>query len=584
MTRERSGKTRTGLWDYPAGVLLLGMLALGMLAWIGQLGLRQHATHLTSDSVRDLRLRAATAHLWLEEGLTDGEAAKLQRAWTEFAEAIRLSQVLLNGGASERGELVPPLTAPALRKLVENLTRLLTTLSEGARERIEKRAGVASSLNLRDNVIFDDFQNLAANLEKIVEENEVADHAKSLRLIYGMLAVWSCVLGVSIFGLVRHERRRRQTENDLRTSEERFAAIIGTAMDAIITLDESQRVVLFNAAAEKIFGCPASEAIGLPLDRFIPERFRQVHRGHIHTYAETGVSSRSMYSPKELSAQRADGQEFPIEATISQAKVGGQKLLTVILRDLTERKQAEEMVKLYTQAKARDEHKTQFIYNLSHELRTPLTTIREGVSQVIDGILGATTPEQREFLSIVLDDIDRLARIINDLLDIAKIETGRFDLWLENVNVVAIAQQAARLFEPKARSKGLSIRTDFAKPEIEVYADPDKIAQVFANLLGNALKFTLHGEVTLRVDDLGEQASCAVRDTGRGIAPEDMPKVFEKYYQVGMKPGPGGQGTGLGLAIAKGIVESHGGKIWARSELGVGSAFTFVLPKKSVQN
>ena len=380
-------------------------------------------------------------------------------------------------------------------------------------------------------------------------------------------------------GVLRDITERKRVEEELHIGEERLAAIIGGAMDAIISLDENQRVVLFNAAAEKIFGCPASEALGKPLDRFLPERFRQIHRRHIHTFETTGVSIRSMHSPGTLTGQRANGEEFPLEATISHAKIHGQKLLTVILRDLTQRRQAEELARLYAEAKELDRLKTEFIANISHELRTPLTTIREGVSQIADGILGPTTPEQGKFLSIALSGIDRLSRIINDLLDEAKIEAGRLELARERVDIVAIARQAARLFDPKARAKGLLLRTDFSKPEIEVYADPDKIAQVFANLLSNALKFTEVGEVALIVEDRGEDVSCAVRDTGRGIAPDDLPKVFLKFYQVGRTPGPGGRGTGLGLPIAKAIVELHGGKIVAKSEPETGSTFTFTLPK-----
>ena len=226
--------------------------------------------------------------------------------------------------------------------------------------------------------------------------------------------------------------------------------------------------------------------------------------------------------------------------------------------------------------------KDEFSHMVSHELRTPLTTIQEGVSQVAEGILGPTTPEQREFLSIVLSDIERLTRIINDLLDVAKIEAGPLELAREHVNIVRLARQEARLFEPAAHAKGLRMRTDFSRPEIEVYIDPDKISQVLANLLENALKFTDEGEVTLAVQDLGEQVACAVRDTGRGIAPDELPRVFQKYYQVSRLPAPGRKGTGLGLPIVKGIVESHGGTIAVTSEPGVGSTFTVVLPKTPV--
>jgi len=381
-------------------------------------------------------------------------------------------------------------------------------------------------------------------------------------------------------GVLRDITERKRVEEELRAGEERLAAIIDTAMVGIISLDEESRIVLFNAAAETIFCCPAADAIGNTLDRFMPERFQEVHRKHVQRFAATGVTTRSMRSPGTLYARRANGEDFPMEATISQAKIGGQTLLTVILRDLTERKQAEELARLYAKSKELDQLRTEFIYNLTHELRTPLTTIREGVSQVAEGILGSTTVDQRDFLSIVLTDIDRLSRIINDLLDEAKIEAGRLELARQPVDIVGIARQESRLFGARAQAKGLDIRTDFSDPEIQVYADPDKLAQVFANLLGNALKFTESGEVVLTVEDMGEHVSCAIRDTGRGIAPDDLPKVFQKFYQASRTPVTGGQGTGLGLPIAKAIVESHGGAISARSEVGAGSTFTFVLPKK----
>jgi PAS domain S-box-containing protein len=396
------------------------------------------------------------------------------------------------------------------------------------------------------------------------------------------LAVSEMVVGQRrmFTGVLRDITERKRVEEELRAGEERLAAIIDTAMVGIISLDEKSRIVLFNAAAETIFCCPAGDAIGATLDRFLPERFQEGHRKHVARFATTGVTSRSMRSPGTLYGRRATGEEFPMEATISQAKIGGQTLLTVILRDLTERKQAEELARLYAKSKELDQLRTEFIYNLTHELRTPLTTIREGVSQVTEGILGSTTVEQREFLSIVLTDIDRLSRIINDLLDEAKIEAGRLELARQCVDIVAVARQEARLFGARAQTKGLGLRTHFSDPEIEVYADPDKLAQVFANLLGNALKFTEVGEVALMIEDLGEHVSCAIRDTGRGIAPDDLPKVFQKFYQASRTPVAGGQGTGLGLPIAKAIVESHGGAITARSELGGGSTFTFVLPKK----
>ena len=226
-----------------------------------------------------------------------------------------------------------------------------------------------------------------------------------------------------------------------------------------------------------------------------------------------------------------------------------------------------------------EKHKDEFLSMVSHELRTPMTTIREGVSQVLEGILGPTTEDQQEFLGIVQVDIERLSRMINDLLDISKIEAGKLEIHKEHVNMIRIAKQVAKIFSPQADAKGLQIKTDFSGPIIEAYVDPDTILQVWYNLVSNALKFTKQGYVELSVKEQGPLVICTVKDTGVGIKTEDIPKIFNKFYQATRNWGPGEKGTGLGLPIAKTIVESHGGTLSAESVLEQGSIFTFEIPK-----
>src|SRR5574341_1266859 len=197
-TRRSPGKNRSGWWDYPATVLLFGVLSLAMLVWTDQLGQRVRVNQFSSDTLRDVSTRAATAHLWLEEGLTDGAEAKLQRSRMDFAEAIRLSRVLLDGGEAEHGRAVQPLVAPAIRSRVEELTRLLSELRVRAQERIDVRAGIGSPLDMRFNAVFEEFRSRAGELEKILEENQAADHAKARRLFYANLVAWSSILGVAI--------------------------------------------------------------------------------------------------------------------------------------------------------------------------------------------------------------------------------------------------------------------------------------------------------------------------------------------------------------------------------------------------
>jgi signal transduction histidine kinase len=226
-----------------------------------------------------------------------------------------------------------------------------------------------------------------------------------------------------------------------------------------------------------------------------------------------------------------------------------------------------------------DKLKSDFINTVSHELRTPLTTIREAISQVLDGILGETTPQQREFLSLSLEDADRLKRIIDDLLDVAKLEAGKFTIVRGEVDIAELTKRVIAGFEPKAKSKNLEIKERFLNEKALAYVDRDSIIRVFTNLIGNAIKFTDKGCIEVSVIDKNEWVECAVSDTGRGISEEDLAKVFGKFQQFGRTDGPGEKGTGLGLSICKSIVELNQGKIWVDSSLNQGTKFSFTLPK-----
>jgi len=238
-----------------------------------------------------------------------------------------------------------------------------------------------------------------------------------------------------------------------------------------------------------------------------------------------------------------------------------------------------ELEKKNEELKKLDELKSDFISNVSHELRTPLTTIREVVSQVLDGLLGETTVDQREFLSMCLEDIDRLRRIIDNLLDISKIEAGKVKLKRELVNIADLARKVCSTFTPRAKAKGLEIKAVSSGEDIEIYVDRDKVIQVFNNLVGNALKFTQEGYIEISVKDFDNRVECCISDTGKGMAQEDVPRVFDKFQQFGRQAGPGEKGTGLGLSIAKGIVELHKGDIWIESRLNEETKFKFTLPK-----
>jgi signal transduction histidine kinase len=225
--------------------------------------------------------------------------------------------------------------------------------------------------------------------------------------------------------------------------------------------------------------------------------------------------------------------------------------------------------------------KSEFVSTVSHELRTPLAIIKEGVSQVIEGLVGSINEEQRQLLAIAVQSIDRLQAIISDLLDISKIEAGKLVLSKNRVDMTRLANEVASEFRIHTQEKDLEIKVRAPEETVMVEADENRVYQIFVNLVGNAVKFTPKGHVEISIRNAEDGVECQVADTGRGIPREHVPKLFQKFQQISRAKGPGPKGTGLGLAITKALIEAHHGSIWVESEEGKGSTFTFKIPKKA---
>ena len=230
-----------------------------------------------------------------------------------------------------------------------------------------------------------------------------------------------------------------------------------------------------------------------------------------------------------------------------------------------------------------DRLKSDFISTVSHELRTPLAITKEGIGLVLDEIPGKINEKQQKILTTARNNIDRLARIINNLLDMSKIEAGKIGLKKELINIRSLIQQLTFSFEPKVKDKGLELKVNLPKEEIDIYVDADRVMQVFTNLVYNAIKFTKVGFIEVSVRQKDSEVECSVADTGIGISKKDLPEVFSKFRQFGRTADAGEKGTGLGLSIAKGIIDMHGGRIWLESEFGKGTKFTFTLPKYNAE-
>lgn len=354
---------------------------------------------------------------------------------------------------------------------------------------------------------------------------------------------------------------RHQLERQLKENKEWLAATLQCIGHGVIVTDPMGKVALMNPIAEFLTGWDHLEAVGqafTSIFHLTNELTREKLPNPTHFLAECSAFLTSK-----------DGREIPVVVKVTPNHEGARITGYVIsFLDISDRKRLEHL-------------KDEFVSTVSHELRTPMMIIRESISQVLDGIHGETTEKQRNFLSLSLRGIDRLGRIVNDLLDMAKIEAGEVEFQRDLIDFKRLVREAAAGFSIPAKTKGVEIFTLLPKGKMPVYIDKDKMTQVLTNLIGNALKFTDKGSIEISAADLGDRVECKVKDTGRGISREDLPNVFGKFQQFHREAGPGEKGTGLGLSICKGIVELHQGTIKVESEFGKGTEFIFRFPKKT---
>ncbi len=251
-----------------------------------------------------------------------------------------------------------------------------------------------------------------------------------------------------------------------------------------------------------------------------------------------------------------------------------------IVKDITERKQTEEsMIKANEKLKEYNQLKDEFVTTASHELRTPLSIIQGAIRLILDEIPGKIVDEQKDVLATAMKSVKRLTKIVNSLLTISKIESGKMDLQKTVVDVCELIKDTVSEYKPLAKENSLSLDYEVPEHNIDVCLDSDKIRQVLINLVSNSIKFTPEGGwVRVTCTGKDEEVQFIIQDSGVGVTKEDLPKLFDKFTQFGRKAGPGEKGTGLGLSIVKKLVEMHGGRIKVESEVGRGTTFIISLP------
>jgi PAS domain S-box-containing protein len=383
----------------------------------------------------------------------------------------------------------------------------------------------------------------------------------------------------------RAELVRSRTE--LQETVHRLQTIIDTAHDAFVALDEDGCVTEWNAAAERMFGWPRAAIMGRPLaDTIVPQRFRADHLAGIARLKATGEAS-VLGRQVELAALRRDGEEFPIELYVWQPEPFGRYRFNAFVKDISERKDAECALRdayareqeVVEELRGLDQIKTDFIANVSHELRTPLTSISGYLELLVDGAAGELTDDQREMTSIIQRNTARLLRLVEDILTVGKIDSGQFQPSVEPTELGVLVESVVESIEPAAIRKGITLVRQIGSEPIVVRADPDQLDRALMNVLSNAVKFTqAAGTVVIRVRRVGAQARITVADSGIGIAEDELPKLFSRFFRSSLAIEHEIQGTGLGLAIVKHIVERHGGDISVASRPGAGTMVTIVLP------
>lgn len=373
------------------------------------------------------------------------------------------------------------------------------------------------------------------------------------------------------------------TPADPAQAEERLRSIVNHVVDGIISIDERGVITTFNPAAERIFGYQAAEVVGQNVRMLMPEPDRGEHDTYIRNYLHTG-QAKIIGIGRAVVGRRRDGSTFPMELAISVFRLGGERHFTGIVRDITERRRMEqELQQRLLELAENDRQKNEFLAMLAHELRNPLAPLRNGLHLL--NMPDVSEQVHRSALDIMGRQLHQLIRLVDDLLDVSRIIQGKIELRRQVVDVGNVIERAAETAQPGIDARGQTLEMEFPPQPLWVDVDPIRLAQVVANLLNNAAKYSPdQSSIFIKVNGDNGHAVLSVRDQGVGISPDVLPHVFDLFVQADASLARTEGGLGVGLTLVKRLVEMHGGEVSATSAgLGQGSEFTIRLPASAVQ-
>lgn len=426
----------------------------------------------------------------------------------------------------------------------------------------------------------------------------------TLRHVHGMAAVQRIKDGtpVRMIGVNWDVSEQKYREQKIRESEESIRAIVSSAVDGILSVDEHGVIHRYNPAAEQIFGYAPEEVMGKNIKMLMPEPYHSEHEGYLNAYHNTG-EKKIIGIGREVEGERKSGQKFPMDLAVSEYWIGKKRMYTGVIRDITDRKQAEkELHDAKETAEASNRTKSEFLASMSHELRTPMNAII-GFSELLQQkTFGELNIKQDRYIGNIVSSGKHLLNLINDILDISKVEAGRLDLNLEKMEIDAAIKGVLTVVKPLSDKKSINIESQIASDMPPLIADPSKFKQMLYNLISNAIKFTPDkGEVSVQSSITSVQSAVdsnqyalptehnllptdhclliTVTDSGIGIKAEDLERVFGEFEQVDSSYARQQQGTGLGLTLTRKLAQLHGGWVWAESEgTNTGSTFSLILP------